>query len=51
VASLAAGFGEVASLGREMFGPWVVPFELAGILLTVALIGAVLLAKRRLDVP
>ncbi|HEX5033976.1 MAG TPA: NADH-quinone oxidoreductase subunit J [bacterium] len=49
VANLPAGFGEVAALGREMFGPWVVPFELAGILLTVALIGAVLLAKRKLE--
>ena len=49
VAALPAGFGEIASLGREMFGTWVIPFELAGILLTVALIGAVLLAKRKLD--
>lgn len=49
VATLPAGFGEIASLGREMFGPWVVPFELAGVLLTVALIGSVLLAKRKLE--
>ena len=49
VAALAEGFGEIAALGREMFGGWVIPFELAGILLTVALIGAVLLAKRKLD--
>ena len=44
----AAGFGGIAPLGREIFTHYVIPFEIAGILLTVALIGAVMLAKRNL---
>ena len=48
VANLTDGFGSVHQLGRELFSSYVIPFELAGILLTVALIGAVLLAKRKL---
>ncbi|KAB2835919.1 NADH-quinone oxidoreductase subunit J [bacterium] len=48
VAVLPEGFGSVYGLGRELFTSYVIPFELAGILLTVALIGAVLLAKRKL---
>jgi NADH-quinone oxidoreductase subunit J len=45
---LPADFGTVAQLGRELFENYVVPFEIAGILLTVALVGAVVLAKRKL---
>jgi len=43
------GFGDAASVGKEIFTRYVVPFELAGVLLTVALVGAVVLAKRKLD--
>lgn len=50
VAKLEESFGTIEVLGKELFTAYVVPFELAGILLTVALIGAVLLAKRRLEV-
>ncbi len=50
VAKLGGNFGSIYQLGKELFTSYVIPFELAGILLTVALIGAVLLAKRRLEV-
>ncbi|HCU25824.1 MAG TPA: hypothetical protein DF383_12470 [Deltaproteobacteria bacterium] len=44
----APDFGSIAEVGKELFTSYVIPFELAGILLTVALIGAVLLAKRKI---
>jgi len=46
---LAAGFGNAAAVGKEIFTHYVVPFEVSGVLLTVALVGAVVLAKRKLD--
>jgi len=45
---LPPGFGSVASVGEDLFSYYLIPFEVAGILLTVALVGAVLLAKRKL---
>jgi len=45
---LPEGFGSVASVGGEIFTRYVLPFEISGVLLTVALIGAVLLAKKDL---
>jgi NADH-quinone oxidoreductase subunit J len=48
IPSLPADFGSVFGLGRSLFTNYVVPFEAAGFLLTVALVGAVLLAKRKL---
>jgi NADH-quinone oxidoreductase subunit J len=47
--SVPEGFGSVQQVGRELFTTYVVPFEIAGVLLTVALIGAVLLAKKKLS--
>ena len=41
-------FGTVAALGNELFTRFVYPFEAISLLLVVAMIGAVLLAKRRL---
>ncbi len=35
----------LAELGRELFTNWVVPFEIASLVLLVALIGAVLMAR------
>jgi NADH:ubiquinone oxidoreductase subunit 6 (subunit J) len=32
-------------LGRALVGPWVVPFEVASVLLTAALVGATMLAR------
>jgi len=42
------GFGTVAALGNELFSRYFYPFEAISLLLVVAMIGAVLLAKRRL---
>jgi len=42
------GFGTVESVGRELFSTYFYPFEVLSLLLVVAMIGAVLLAKRRL---
>ncbi len=46
--SIPEGFGSAKDVGKALFTDYVIPFEIAGILLTVALIGAVLLAKRKL---
>jgi NADH-quinone oxidoreductase subunit J len=37
----------VGAVAQPLFSDYLVPFELVGILLLVAIIGAVLLAKRR----
>ena len=44
----SAAYGTVGALGREMFTRFFYPFEAISLLLVVAMIGAVLLAKRRL---
>jgi len=44
----AAGFGTVRALGLDLFNHFFYPFEAISLLLVVAMIGAVLLAKRRL---
>jgi NADH-quinone oxidoreductase subunit J len=36
---------EGSQLGRDLLGPYVIPFEVASVLLLVALIGAVILAR------
>ncbi|HEV8334984.1 MAG TPA: NADH-quinone oxidoreductase subunit J [Candidatus Polarisedimenticolia bacterium] len=41
-----AGFGTVEDVGRLLFGEYVFAFEAASVLLVVAMIGAVLLARR-----
>ena len=41
-------FGSVYQVGKEIFTQYSIAFEMAGVLLTVALIGAVLLAKKSL---
>ena len=43
-----AGYGTVESVGIELFRDFYYPFEAISLLLLVAMIGAVLLAKRRL---
>ncbi len=47
--AVATGFGSLYDLGLKLFGVWSMPFELVSLLLTVAMVGAVALAKRRLD--
>jgi NADH-quinone oxidoreductase subunit J len=43
---LPEGFGTTVVLARQMFGRYLVAFELTSILLLVAVVGAVVLAKR-----
>jgi NADH-quinone oxidoreductase subunit J len=45
---LPADFGSVASVGKLLFGTYVYPFELISVLLLVAVVGAVMIAKKRL---
>ena len=40
-----AGFGHIEALGRELFAAQLVPFELSGALLLVAVVGAVAVAR------
>jgi NADH-quinone oxidoreductase subunit J len=42
------GFGTVGTVGRDLFTAFFYPFEAISLLLVVAMIGAVLLAKRRI---
>jgi len=44
-----ASFGTVEAVGETLFTRYLYPFELVSILLLVAIVGAVVLAKRRLD--
>jgi NADH:ubiquinone oxidoreductase subunit 6 (subunit J) len=46
-----AGFGTPAAIGRALLTTYLVPFEVASLLLLVAAVGAVILARRRAGVP
>ncbi len=49
-ASPAAGpDGSPRAIGRALFERWLLPFEVASLLLTGAIFGAVVLTKRRLS--
>lgn len=43
----AEGFGTIQGVGSVLFNAYVLPFELLSVLLVIAVIGAVILAKRR----
>ena len=43
--ALASPNVSISQLGQELLGPYVIPFEIASVLLLVALIGAVILAR------
>ncbi len=45
---LAGGAGTVRNLGEVLFSQYLLPFEATSILILVAIIGAVVLAKRRI---
>ena len=45
-AEAAGDFGTIRAIGLDLYSGWVVPFELISVLLLVALIGAVTLAKK-----
>jgi NADH-quinone oxidoreductase subunit J len=44
---LVAEQGAIGAIARPLYTEWVVPFEITGILLLVAIVGALVLAKRR----
>ena len=39
--------GSLTEVGHELFGPFALPFEMASLVLLAAIVGAVVLAKRR----
>ena len=41
------GFGTIEAVGNQLFTVYMLPFELTSVLLLIAIIGAVILAKRR----
>lgn len=43
---LPHNFGDIKSLGLELFNHWLLPFELISILLLVALVGAVIFGRK-----
>jgi NADH-quinone oxidoreductase subunit J len=45
-APLPEGFGTVAAVGERLFTDFLLPFEITSVLLLVAIVGAVVLAKR-----
>jgi NADH-quinone oxidoreductase subunit J len=45
----AANLGTVEAIGDAMFGKFLLPFEVTSLLLLVAIVGAVILAKRRVQ--
>jgi len=44
---LPPGFGSPAEIGRILYTTWLFPFEVTSILLMIAVVGAVVLAKRK----
>jgi NADH-quinone oxidoreductase subunit J len=42
-------FGTTKAVGKMLFTEYLLPFEIASVLLLAALVGAVILAKRRID--
>lgn len=45
----AVQIGTVENIGKELFTTFLFPFEITSVLLLAAIVGAVLLAKRKLD--
>lgn len=46
-ADVPAGYGETVALGERLFTVYLLPFELTSLLLLVAVVGAVAIARRR----
>ncbi|MEW6665867.1 MAG: NADH-quinone oxidoreductase subunit J [Thermodesulfobacteriota bacterium] len=44
-------FGTTKGVGKMLFTTYLLPFEIASVLLLAAIVGAVILAKRRIDDP
>ncbi len=47
--ALATDFGTTKAIGKLLFSDYLLPFELTSVLILAAIVGAVVLAKRRLD--
>ena len=47
VAAEGAPLGSLSAVGMALFGPFALPFEMASLVLLAAIIGAVVLARRR----
>jgi NADH-quinone oxidoreductase subunit J len=47
--NLASGYGETRELARVLFTRFALPFELTSLLLLVAIVGAVVLARKRAE--
>ena len=45
----APASGSLAEVGMALFGPFALPFEIAGLVLLAAIVGAVVLARRRTE--
>jgi NADH-quinone oxidoreductase subunit J len=43
---VAPEFGNMETIGRSMLSSWVYPFEVISLILLVAIVGVVLLAKK-----
>jgi len=48
-AEIPADFGGYRAVGAALFTDWVLAFEITSLLLLAAMVGAVILAKRRID--
>jgi NADH-quinone oxidoreductase subunit J len=46
---VASQFGTTKAVGKMLFTEFLLPFEIASVLLLAAIVGAVILAKRRID--
>jgi NADH:ubiquinone oxidoreductase subunit 6 (subunit J) len=42
--------GSLAEIGKALFGTFALPFEIAGLVLLAAIVGAVVLVRRRVEV-
>lgn len=51
VGAEAPSLGSLAGVGRALFGPFALPFEMASLILLAAIVGAVVLARTRSAAP
>lgn len=49
IGNVANQFGTTKAVGQMLFTDFLLPFEIASVLLLAAIVGAVILAKRRID--
>jgi NADH-quinone oxidoreductase subunit J len=49
VASEGPAMGSLSDVGRALYGTFALPFEIAGLVLLAAIVGAVVLARRRAE--